>query len=66
LLKAFFEKAKKFAPTIMAMISPSVDSVASSTPAPSIPATNESVPPPTTGAASATPSSAMERDAEVA
>jgi hypothetical protein len=35
-------------------------------PAPSIPATNESAPPPTIGAASATPSSATERDAEVA
>jgi hypothetical protein len=65
-LKAFFEKAKKFAPAIMAMISPSAASAASSTPAPSILATNESVPPPTTGAASAMPSSAMEQDAEVA
>jgi hypothetical protein len=65
-LKAFFEKAKKFAPAIMAMISPSAASVASSTPAPSIPVTNESAPPPTTGAASATPSSTTEQDAEVA
>jgi hypothetical protein len=65
-LKAFFEKAKKFAPAIVAMISPSVASAASSTPAPSIPVTNESAPPPTTGAASATPSSATEQDAEVA
>jgi hypothetical protein len=31
-----------------------------------IPVTNESAPPPTTGAATATPSSAMEQDAEVA
>jgi hypothetical protein len=65
-LKAFFEKAKKFSPAIMAMISPSAASVASSALAPLIPATNESAPPPTTGAASATPSSATERDAEVA
>jgi hypothetical protein len=65
-LKAFFEKAKKFAPAIMAMISPSAASAASSAPAPSIPATNESAPPPTTGAASVTPSSATEQDAEVA
>jgi hypothetical protein len=35
-------------------------------PAPSVPATNEFAPPPTTAAASATPSSATERDAEVA
>jgi hypothetical protein len=65
-LKAFFEKAKKFSPAIVAMISPSAASAASSTPGPSIPATDESAPPPTTGIASATPSSAMERDAEVA
>jgi hypothetical protein len=65
-LKAFFEKAKKFAPAIVAMISPSAASAASPAPAPLIPATNESAPPPTTGAAAATPSSATERDAEVA
>jgi hypothetical protein len=65
-LKAFFEKAKKFAPTIVAMISPSAASTASPVPAPLIPATNESAPPPTTGAAAATPSSATEQDAEVA
>jgi hypothetical protein len=64
-LKAFFEKAKKFSPAIVAMISPSAASVASPAPAPSIPATNESAPPPTAGAASAMPSSAMEWDAEV-
>jgi hypothetical protein len=62
-LKAFFEKAKKFAPAIVAMIS---HSVASPAPAPLIPAINESAPPPTTGAAAATPSSATEQDAEVA
>jgi hypothetical protein len=65
-LKAFFEKAKKFSPAIVVMISPSVASAASPMPAPSIPASNESAPPPTTSAASATPSSATERDAEVA
>jgi hypothetical protein len=59
-LKAFF------LPAIVAMISPSAASAASPAPAPSIPATNESAPPPTTGAASAMPSSATERDAEVA
>jgi hypothetical protein len=64
-LKAFFEKAKKFAPAIMAMISPSAASAASPAPAPLILTTNESAPPPTTSAA-ATPSSATEQDAEVA
>jgi hypothetical protein len=65
-LKAFFEKAKKFSPAIVAMISPSAASAASSTPASSTPVTNEYAPPPTTGAASAMPSSATEHDAEVA
>jgi hypothetical protein len=65
-LKAFFEKAKKFAPAIVAMISPSAASAASSTPASSTPAMNESTPPPTAGAAFATPSSTTEHDAEVA
>jgi hypothetical protein len=64
-LKAFFEKAKKFAPAIVAMISPSAASAASTMPASSAPATNESAPSPTTAAASATPSSATEQDAEV-
>jgi hypothetical protein len=65
-LKAFFEKAKKFAPAIVAMISPSTASTASPVLAPLIPATNESAPPPTTSAAAIAPSSATERDAEVA
>jgi hypothetical protein len=65
-LKAFFEKAKKFLPAIVAMISPSAASAASSTPDSSMPATNESTPPPNAGAASAPPSSTMEHDAEVA
>jgi hypothetical protein len=64
-LKPFFEKAKKYAPGIVSMISPSV---ASTTGAVSIltQATSGSVPPPDLGAASATPSSAMDREAEVA
>jgi hypothetical protein len=65
-LKAFFEKAKKFLLAIVAMISPSAASAASSTPASSTPLTNEFTPPPTAGAASAMHSSAMEHDAEVA
>jgi hypothetical protein len=63
-LKAFFEKAKRFAPTIMVMISPSAASAASSTPVSSTPAMGESVPPPNAGAAFVAPSSAMEHDAE--
>jgi hypothetical protein len=65
-LKAFFEKAKKFAPAIVAIISPSAASAASSMPSSSTPATGEPVPPPNAGAASSAPSSATERDAEVA
>jgi hypothetical protein len=62
-LKAFFEKAKRFASSIVAMISPSA---ASSMPISSTPVTSGSVPPPNAGAASATPSSAADREAEVA
>jgi hypothetical protein len=65
-LKAFFEKAKKFAPAIVAMISPSAASAASSTPVSSTPATNESVPPPNADTSSAMPSSAADREAKVA
>jgi hypothetical protein len=65
-LKAFFEKAKRFAPGIVVMISPSAASAASSTPISLTPATSGSVPPSNAGAASATPSSAADREAEVA
>jgi hypothetical protein len=65
-LKAFFEKAKRFAPAIVAMISPSVASAASSTPVSSTLAMSEFVPPPNAGAASATPSSAADRETKVA
>jgi hypothetical protein len=65
-LKAFFEKAKKFSPAIVAMISPSAASAASSMPASLTPAMNESAPPLTAGATSATPSSATEHGAKVA
>jgi hypothetical protein len=64
-LKAFFEKAKKFAPAIVSIISPSVASAASSTPASSTLATAEPAPPSTVGTASAMPSSATEQNAEV-
>jgi hypothetical protein len=65
-LKAFFEKAKKFAPTVVSIISPSAASAASSTPASLTPTTADPEPPSTAGAASAMPSSTMEENAEVA
>jgi hypothetical protein len=65
-LKAFFEKVKRFAPGIVAMISPSAASAASSTPISSTSVTSGSVPPLNAGAASAAPTSAVDREAEVA
>jgi hypothetical protein len=65
-LKAFFEKAKRYAPGIMAMISPSAASATSTTPISLTPTTSGSVPPPDAGAASAMPTSAADREAEVA
>jgi hypothetical protein len=65
-LKPFFEKAKKYAPGIMLMISPSADSAIGTMPISLTPATSGSVPPPDAGAASATPTSAADREAEVA
>jgi hypothetical protein len=65
-LKAFFEKAKKYAPGIVSMISPSTASATATTPISSTPATSGSVPPRNAGAASATPTSAADREAEVA
>jgi hypothetical protein len=65
-LKAFFKKAKRFAPGIVAMISPLAASAASSMPISSTPATSGFVPPPNAGAASAMPTSATDHEAEVA
>jgi hypothetical protein len=65
-LKAFFEKAKKFAPAIVSIISPSAASAASFTPTSSTPVTADPAPPSTAGATSAMPSAAMEQNAEVA
>jgi hypothetical protein len=65
-LKAFFEKAKKYAPGIVSLISPSAVSATATTPISLTPATSGSVPPPKAGDASATPTSAMDREAEVA
>jgi hypothetical protein len=65
-LKAFFEKAKRYAPGIVSMISPLAASAAATMPISSTPVTSGSVPPPDAGAASATPTSAADREAEVA
>jgi hypothetical protein len=65
-LKAFFEKAKKFTPAIVSIISPSAASAASFMPTSSTPAMIDPVPPSTAGATSVMPSSAAEQDAEVA
>jgi hypothetical protein len=64
-LKAFFEKAKKFAPVLVSIISPSAASAASTSPTSLTPAMEEPVPPSTAGIASAMPSSATEHNAEV-
>jgi hypothetical protein len=65
-LKAFFKKAKKYAPGIISMISPSAASVTGTTQISSTLATSGSVPPPDAGAASATPTSTADREVEVA
>jgi hypothetical protein len=65
-LKAFFEKAKKFAPALVSIISPSAASATSTAPTPLTPATEEPAPPSTVGIAFAMPSSGTEQNAEVA
>jgi hypothetical protein len=65
-LKAFFEKAKKFAPALVSIISPSAASAASTMPASLTPATDDPAPPSTASADFAMPSSATEQNAEVA
>jgi hypothetical protein len=65
-LKAFFKKAKKYAPGIVSMISLLAASATGTTLISSTPATSGFVPPPDAGAASATPTSAADREAEVA
>jgi hypothetical protein len=64
-LLGFFEKAKKYAPGIASIITPSA---ASSTPTPSssTPVPSASMPPPSAGAASSAPSTATEPATEVA
>jgi hypothetical protein len=65
-LRGFFEKAKKYAPSIVSIISPSAASSTSAMPVSLTLATSGSMPPPNAGATFATPTSAMEPDAEVA
>jgi hypothetical protein len=62
-MKVFFEKAKKLAPALAAIISPSAASAASTT---TPPAVEDPVPPSTSGEEFAVPSSATEQNAEVA
>jgi hypothetical protein len=64
-LLGFFEKAKKYAPGIMSIITPSAASL-TSTPTSLTPVTSASMPPPNAGATSSPPTSATEPDAEVA
>jgi hypothetical protein len=63
-LRGFFEKAKKYAPGIVSIITPLVASL-TSTPASSTPTTSTPMPSPSAGATSSTPTSATEPAAEV-
>jgi hypothetical protein len=62
-LKVFFEKAKKLAPALASIISPSVASATSTAPPP---AAEEPAPPSTVGEEFTMPSAATEQNAEVA
>jgi hypothetical protein len=62
-MKAFFEKVKKLAPTLVTTISPSASSAVSAAPPP---AAEDPVPPSMSGEEFAAPSSATEHNAEVA
>jgi hypothetical protein len=62
-LKAFFEKAKKLAPALASIISPSAASATSTAPTP---AAEEPTPPSTVGDEFTMPSSTTEQNAEVA
>jgi hypothetical protein len=64
-LLVFFKKVKEYAPSIVSIITPSAAS-STSMPASLTPSTSALMPPPGAGAASFTPTSAMEPDAEVA
>jgi hypothetical protein len=64
-LRSFFEKAKKYAPGIISIVSPSAAS-STSAPASSTLASSAPMPPPEAATTSATPTSATELHAEVA
>jgi hypothetical protein len=64
-LLGFFEKAKKYAPGIISIITPSAAS-STSTPTSSTPATSASMPLPSAGADASAPSTTPEPAAEVA
>jgi hypothetical protein len=64
-LLGFFEKAKKYAPAIVSIITPLAAS-STSTLASSTPTTSASMPPPSAGATSSAPTAVMEHAAEVA
>jgi hypothetical protein len=64
-LLGYFEKAKKYAPGIVSIITPSAASL-TSMPTSSTPAASALMPPPSAGVDSFTPSTAMEPAAEVA
>jgi hypothetical protein len=65
-LRVFFEKAKKYAPGIVSIISPSAASMTSATSVSLTPVTSGSMPPPNTGATSSTPTATADPEAEVA
>jgi hypothetical protein len=65
-LRGFFEKAKKYVPGIMSIISPLAASSTSATPISLTPVTSGSMPPPNAGATSSAPTSATDPNAEVA
>jgi hypothetical protein len=65
-LKAFFEMAKKLAPALVSIISPSAAAAVSAVPPSLTPATADFAPSSTSGAEGAMPSTATEQNAEVA
>jgi hypothetical protein len=62
-MKVFIEKAKKLAPALAVIVSPLASSAASAAPPPTA---EDPLPPSTSGEETDMPSSATERDAEVA
>jgi hypothetical protein len=65
-LQSFFEKANKYAPGIVSIVSPSAALTTSSTPVSLTPTTSASMPPPNTSATSSTPATTADPEAEVA